>query len=187
MFSDFQKLGRDLFLSGLNNSHSGNLSVRKDDKIIITRRGSMLGRLKEDDLVETRLDYEDDNASRASTELIVHRAIYLGTSAKAVVHAHPVHAIALSLMEELILPIDAEGLHHLKKTPVLVVEQSIGSPEVEDKLPGLLKTNKIVVIRGHGSFATGQTLEEAYMWTSSLENACRIIWLTRTLKAWPFP
>lgn len=182
MLSDFQKFGRDLFLAGLNNSHSGNLSVRKDDNILITRRGSMLGRLMEDDLIETSLEYEDDNTARASTELIVHRAIYRGTAARAVVHAHPVHAIALSMMEEMIIPIDAEGLYHLKKAPVLAAEQTIGSQEIMDKLPGLLKSNKIVIVRGHGSFAAGQTLEEAYMWTSSLENACRIIWLTRALK-----
>ncbi|MCL6635325.1 MAG: aldolase [Peptococcaceae bacterium] len=185
MLKEFQKIGRVLFLTGLNNSHSGNLSVRRGDRIVITRRGSMLGHLGERDLIETGLEKDDGNSIMASTELGVHRAIYRGTPALAVVHAHPVHAVALSLLEDEIIPIDSEGAYLLQKVPVLAVEQAIGSREAEEKLPVLLKEHKIVLVRGHGSFAAGQTLEEACHWTSSLESACRIICLARTLgKSW---
>lgn len=182
MLKDFQRFGRDLFITGLNNSHSGNLSIRCGDRIVITRRGSMLGHLGKNDLIETGLDKNDENTTFASTEIGVHRAIYKGTSALAVVHAHPVHAIALSLLEDEINPIDSEGNYLLHKIPVLSAENTIASKEVEEKLPGLLKEYKIVMVRGHGSFAVGHMLEEAYQWTSSLENVCRIIYLTRTLK-----
>lgn len=182
MLKDFQLVGRDLFQAGLNNSHSGNLSVRLGGRVLITRRGAMLGHLTGADLVETGLEVDDENTQRASTELLVHRAVYRGTAALAVVHAHPVHAVALSLLEDRITPLDAEGLHYLKEVPVLAAEQTIGSREVEEKLPELLHNHKIVVVRGHGAFAAGQSLEEAYLWTSSLENACRIIYLTRTLQ-----
>ncbi len=182
MFKDFQRFGRDLFLTGLNNSHSGNLSVRHGDRIVITRRGAMLGHLEENDLIETGLKENDGNIILASTEIGVHRAIYNGTSAQAVVHAHPVHAIALSLLEDEIIPIDSEGDYLLHKIPVVSAEHTIGSKELEEKLPGMLKEYKIVMVRNHGSFAVGQMLEEAYQWTSSLENVCRIIYLTRTLK-----
>jgi len=33
---------------------------------------------------------------------------------------------------------------------------------------GLLQNYKIIMLRGHGSFATGQTLDEASLWTSIL-------------------
>ncbi|MDF9409073.1 aldolase [Pelotomaculum isophthalicicum JI] len=182
MLKDFQTFGRDLFLAGLNSSHSGNLSVRCGDRIVITRRGAMLGHLEERDLIETGLDKNDSNIILASTEIRVHRAIYKGTAALAVVHAHPVHAIALSLLEDEIIPLDSEGAYLLHKIPVLSAEHTIGSQELEEKLPSLLKEYKIVMVRGHGSFATGQLLEEAYQWTSSLENICRIIHITRALK-----
>jgi len=183
MFKDFQRFGRDLFLAGLNNSHSGNLSGRRGDKILITRRGSMLGNLAEQDIIETGLYKNDEKSSLASTEIGVHRSIYMGTPALAIVHAHPVHAIALSLLEDQIIPIDAEGAYLLKRIPVLEAVNPIGSKELEEKLPPLLKEYKIALVRGHGSFAAGQNLEEAYHWTSSLENACRIIYLHRTLRA----
>jgi L-fuculose-phosphate aldolase len=38
------------------------------------------------------------------------------------------------------------------------------------------------MVRGHGSFAVGQMIEEAYQWTSSLEQVCRIICLTKSLQ-----
>lgn len=182
MLKDFHRIGRDLFLAGLNNSHSGNLSVRYGDRIVITRRGSMLGHLEERDLIETGLSSNDGNIVLASTEIGVHRAIYQGTSALAIVHAHPVHAISLSLLEDEIIPIDSEGAYLLHKIPVLSAERTIGSVELGEKLPGILREFKIVMVRGHGCFAVGQMLEEAYQWTSCLENVCRIIYLTRTLK-----
>ena len=175
MLKDFQRVGRDLFTAGLNNSHSGNLSVRCGDRLVITRSGSMLGHLEEGDLIETGLEKDDSNTTLASTEVGVHRAIYRKTPALSIVHAHPPHAIALSLLEDEIIPVDSEGSYLLKKIPVLRAEQTIGSKEVEEKLPEYFGEYKIVMVRGHGSFAVGQTMEEAHKWTSSLESACRII------------
>lgn len=182
MYSEFNQIGRDLFLQGLNSSHSGNMSVRLGDRLVITRRGSMLGNLKESDLIETGLSKNDSHITLASTEIGVHRAIYLNTPALAIVHAHPVYATALSLIEDEIIPIDSEGQYMLHKIPAVGFEHTVGSAEVARVLPEYLKEYKIVMIRGHGSFAVGQLMEEAYQWTSSLENICKIIYLTRTLQ-----
>ncbi|MFZ5639905.1 MAG: aldolase [Bacillota bacterium] len=182
MLGDFQLVGRDLFLAGINNSHSGNLSIRKGDRVVITRRGSMLGHLEEQDIIETGLHRDDCNTALASTEIGVHRAIYQETRAQAVVHAHPVYATAISLLEDEIIPVDSEGQYLLQKIPVLAAEQTVGSQEVAAKLPGLLKEHKIVMVRGHGSFAVGLSLEEAYHWTTSLENVCKILYLARALQ-----
>ena len=182
MLKDFQLVGRDLFLTGLNNSHSGNLSVRCADRMVITRKGAMLGCLEEKDLIETALGGNDSNTHLASTEINVHRAIFQNTAALAIVHAHPVYSVGLSFLADEIIPADAEGAYLLDKTPVLDAKFAIGSPEVEEKLPALLKKHKIAVVRGHGTFAAGHTLEEAYHWTSCLENVCRIIYITRTLQ-----
>lgn len=182
MYNEFNQIGRDLFLQGLNSSHSGNMSIRLGDRLVITRRGSMLGNLKEADLIETGLYKNDSHIILASTEIGVHRSIYQNTSALAIVHAHPVYATAISLVEDEIIPIDSEGQYMLHKIPVIGFEHTVGSDEVARILPEYLKEYKLVMIRGHGSFAIGQLIEEAYQWTSSLENICKIIYLTRTLK-----
>ena len=41
-------------------------------------------------------------------------------------------------------------------------------------LAAMLQSYKIVMLRGHGSFAIGQTLDEAFHWSSTLEESCQI-------------
>jgi L-fuculose-phosphate aldolase len=171
----FQEIGRDLYVADLVSSHGGNISIRLGNRLIIKRRGAMLGRLKEEDLIETGLEKTDSAVMLASTELIVHRAIYLATRALAVVHAHPRTAIALSLSREEIVPIDNEASYLLHKVPVVAAEFASGSPELVEKVPAALQQYKIVMLRGHGCFSVGQTLDEAFQWVSCLEEACQII------------
>lgn len=181
MYDMFREIGRDIFLSGLISSHAGNMSVRMGDRIIITRRGSMAGRLKPSDLIETGLEKDDAMITLASSELIVHRAIYKATSALAIVHAHPPHAVALSLVDDQIVPVDSEGSYLLHRVPVVSAEKTIGSADVAGVVAPALRDHKAVVLRGHGSFVIGELLEEAYMLTSSLEFSSRILYLVRGL------
>lgn len=181
MLEWFQLVGKDLFLAGINNSHSGNLSLRKEKTLLITRTGAMLAHLQEQDIIETNLYTEDEYARYCSVELPVHKAIYQNTEAQAIVHAHPVFATATSLVENIITPIDAEASYLLGEVPVLKVDQTIGSQDVAEQLPVLLRDHKIVVVRGHGSFAVGKDLEEAFKYTNSLENACKIAYYAKML------
>ncbi len=175
VYEMFREIGRDLYVHGLISSHGGNISVRFGDRIIIKRRGAMLGRLKPHDLIETGLEKNDSGIALASTELIVHRAIYRATPALAVVHAHPRHAIALSLSRHEIVPIDHEGSYLLKKVPIVEEEFASGTPQLAKTVSDALAAYKIVMLRGHGSFATGQTLDEAFQWTDAFEETCEII------------
>jgi L-fuculose-phosphate aldolase len=183
MLEQFQTFGRDLFLRGLTSSHGGNMSVRMGDRIIITRTGSMLAHLAEKDLIETSLNDLDSSVMLASSELVVHRAIYKNTSALAIVHVHPPHAIALSMVEEdAIIPIDNEGSYVFRKVPIIQAEQTTGSKEVAKLASAGLREYKLVMLRGHGCFSTGAVLEEAFQWCSSLEEACRVLYMTRMLQ-----
>jgi len=175
LYEEFRDIGRDIFLTGLTSSHGGNMSVRVGDKIIIKRRGAQFGRLKPTDFVATSFHGKDSGIVRASTELIVHRAIYEKTSALAVIHAHPRTAITLSLSRDEIIPIDNEGSYFFRKIPVVTVELASGSTELADIVSEALRGYKIIMQRGHGCFAVGQTLEEAYHWVSALEEVCDII------------
>jgi L-fuculose-phosphate aldolase len=175
IYEQFRDIGRDMYVDRLISSHGGNLSVRYGDRVIIKRRGAMLGRLKPHDLIETGLDKNDSGVALASTELIVHRAIYKATPALAVVHAHPRTAIAFSLSRDEIVPIDNEGSYLLKKVPVISVEMASGSKQMAQAVAEALQEYKVIMLRGHGSFATGQTLDEAFQWTSALEECCQII------------
>jgi L-fuculose-phosphate aldolase len=168
-FSMFRDLGRDIFLRGLISSHAGNMSIRRGRNIFITRRSSMLGRLTGEDIVQMEIDTNDAHILMASSEFVVHKAIYRNTSALAIVHAHPPFATLLSLTEDELVPVDSEGSYFFKKIPVVSLEKTIGSEEAAIAISEYLKDYKVVLMRGHGSFARGDKLEEAYMLTSSLE------------------
>lgn len=174
IYEQIRDIGRDLYVQGMISSHGGNISVRVGDRVIIKRRGAQLGRLKPSDLIETSIDKNDSGVVLASTELLVHRTIYKMTPALAVVHCHPRTAIAFSLSRDEIVPIDNEASYLLKKVPVVTEEIASGSPEMANKVATALQQYKIIMLRGHGSFATGTTLEEAFHWSSTLEEACQI-------------
>jgi L-fuculose-phosphate aldolase len=172
----FNEMGRDIFLRGLISSHAGNMSVRIKDQIYITRKSSMLGRLLRNDVIELELGQDNSQIPMASSELIVHTAIYKTTSALAIIHTHPPYATLLSMLQDEIIPVDSEGLYLFGKTPVVSPKKTIGSEESAHLVSEQLKRNKIVLIRGHGSFARGETLEEAFMYTTSLESSSFFLW-----------
>ena len=185
ILSQFQTIGQDLVARGLVSSHSGNLSIRLGDRLIITRRGSMLGCLQEHDLIETGISKNDRSTPLASTELAVHRAIYQHTSAQAVVHAHPPYAVALSLVETEIVPNCVEGQAMLGRVPVLGWHMEVKAGGLADIIAQTLTQNRIVMVRGHGSFATGQLLEEAHNCTSALEESSQVLCLLKSLQVSP--
>ena len=180
MLEEFQRIGRDLFVSGLVSSHGGNMSVRLGDRIVITRRGSQSGQLTAGDLIETELHKNDSNIMLASSETPVHRAIYLNTAALAIVHAHPRTAVAFSLLQDEIVPVDNEGSYLLHRIPVVSspIASGTGLAEV---VATALKRYKIVMVRGHGCFSIGQLLEEAYQLVSCLEESSQILYYLRTI------
>jgi L-fuculose-phosphate aldolase len=185
ILSQFQTIGSNLFNRGLISSSSGNLSIRLGDRLIITRRGSQLGSLQEQDLIETGISKNDRFTPLASTELAVHRAIYQITSASAIVHAHPPHAVALSLTETEIVPNSAEDLAAVGKVPVLGWHMEVKPGVLADIISEALKQHRVIMVHGHGSFATGQLLEEAYNYTTALEESCQVICLLKSLRASP--
>jgi len=142
----------------------------------------MLGYLEEHDFVETGINRNDQCTPLASTELRVHRFIYQRTSASAVVHAHPAYAVALSFSEREIVPCDVEGNLLLSKVPVLGWGTTVKTGGLDQEIAEALKESKVVLVRGHGSFAVGQLLEEAYQYTTALEESCRLLYLLKALR-----
>ena len=172
----FQQVGRDLYAAGLVSSHGGNMSMRRGDAIVITTHGSRLGHLARADLVEV-VRLRRTPAAEPSVDLALHQAIYTAVpQARAVVHAHPRHAIALSLVSNEIRPRDAEGCHYLGLVPVVP-----GEGDVAAALAAAVRQHKVAVVAEHGSYAWGEDLWQALQWTSVLEESAQVLWLARVL------
>jgi L-fuculose-phosphate aldolase len=135
--------------------------------------------------VETGVCKNNRATPLASTELEVHRSIYKNTSALAVVHAHPPYAVALSFAEKEIVPRDVEGRALLSRVPVLSAGREAKAAKLAEQIARLVSECRVVLVRGHGSFAASQLLEEAYYYTVVLEQSCRLLYLLKALQVSP--
>jgi L-fuculose-phosphate aldolase len=161
---EFQTTGRALADSGLISGASGNLSIRLKEHLIITKHDSVLSALTSAELIETGIQTDGHATPLASWELPVHRAIYIGMPARAVVHAHPPSAITLSLVEKkLALP---------GKVAIVGTNAGIVPGVLADEIVCELKKHSLVMVKGHGSFAIGKTLAEACALTIKFEEDC---------------
>ncbi len=177
--------GKVLYQEGLVNSHAGNISVRFENSIYITKTGAMLGYLTPDDIVEVPIVGTSPNDKIASSELIVHREIYKKTEHKAIIHAHPIHAVSLTFfLEDTFIPIDNEGKLFVKEVPIIEVENASGSKELADKLSDKFKNTgkNIILIKKHGSFVAHKDLNYALKLTSDLEFCAKVYYLVNQTK-----
>ena len=126
MFQEFRSAGEKLFLSGVNDTHSGNMSFRDGEKIFITAKNAMLSSLKEGDIIKVGLEEEYSTDSSASGDLLIHRLIYKITKSGAIIHAHPPNALALCVTENRILPQDFKG-QSLFPSGVGIIKTKLGA------------------------------------------------------------
>jgi len=181
MLAQFQRVGSGLFTQGFVSSQSGNLSIRRENRLLITQRHCALGSIGEGDLVEIGIAKNNRATPLASTELAVHRCIYRKTPALAVVHAHPPYAVALSFIEQQVVPCDMEGRSIVAKVAVLGKGTTARAGDFGEEIAEALRRCKVVLVEGHGTFAIGQLLEEAYYYTTAFEQSCRILYLLKGL------
>ncbi len=169
------RVGRLLFKEGLVSARAGNISRVFEDKLFITRTGALTGSLSEEDIIQVPLWNSSILDRRASVELIVHRKVIIETGKRAVVHAHPVHAVALSLSRDVIEPVDSEGKEIIGSVPVVEVEKPSASEELAQAIAEALRISKVVIVKGHGAFSADEQLVKAYSYISTLEHSCKIL------------
>ena len=59
-----------------------------------------------------------------------------------------------------------------------VVTGAPGSIGMAQNVAKALVEHRVVIVRGHGTFAAGKTLEEAYIMTSLAEHSCQVLILS---------
>ena len=172
MYTDeFKRIGTRLFSERLVGGNFGNMSARSGDGFFITRTGSYL----DDPGEPVFVPLDGPVPKEASSEYRVHRDVYQKTPHNAIVHAHPAHAVALSIITGEIIPRDSEGEMLCPVIPV--VHGTPGSEELAMNVSDSLCLFKLTIASGHGTFAAGKSLDEAYLFTSLGEHACRVLML----------
>lgn len=172
--SDFSRIGRRLFSEGLVGGNFGNMSMRTEGGYYITKTGSYLDADPEQVVL---MPLNGRVTPRASSEWRVHTSVYNLTEHCAVVHAHPPYSAAMSLMYDEIITKDSEG--QMFAPVIKVVEGKGGTQELADAVADALRQSHVVIAKGHGTFAAGRDLDEAYLYTSLAEHCCKVLHLMR--------
>ncbi|HEX6930260.1 MAG TPA: class II aldolase/adducin family protein [Gammaproteobacteria bacterium] len=163
---------------GLNDSHSGNASVRDGDIVWVTPTGCSADTLAPGDLVRCHVD--GDIGDGASLDARLHVMVYQkNATARAMLHSHGAHTVALTLNGQDFIPADFEGRYYFPRVPVIDAPYSEYVSRSAELVSNVLRDHRVTVYRGHGVYAQGETLNLAYKWTSSLELAAKTYWLAK--------
>ena len=160
---------------GLVHLMGGNFSVRDGNQMAITGHRSAKRSLTADDLYVVGVD-TDDELEGISKTLGIHREILRKTRTTAVVHAHPYYATLLSYFTDEICPIDENGIFYLgTKVHCVASEGFMKWALLDNDLAEMLTTCPAAILKWHGSFTIGDSLEEAFNMTQALEISCRLV------------
>ena len=181
IFPLMRDTGRAIMLTRGNNTHSGNLALRDPldrDVFHITASGSQVGALIPSDIVPVRFSRVSWGDGRASTESTIHRKILAMPGVEASIHAHYLSAISVSFdakeaenfllyegeaqgtEEFAFVPIDRTGAWVLGRVPSGTYREPVGSKEMEARIPRYLSESPATLVKGHGPFVRGRSLEE---------------------------
>jgi 3-dehydro-4-phosphotetronate decarboxylase len=184
---DICRFARSLFERGLTPGSSGNISLRLDDGgWLVTPTNASLGFL--DPARISRLDAQHRLVSGdpPTKEIPLHAALYESRgAARAIVHLHSTHAVALSMLPEVdpravLPPLTAYYLMRAGQT-ALVPYYRPGDPAVADAIRGLAGRYASVLLANHGPVVAGESLEAAVFATEELEETAKLYLLVRGL------
>jgi len=176
-----------------NNTHSGNLSLRDPedpDLFYITASGTQCGAPTIRDIVPVRFKEVSWGDARASSESTIHRGILSLPGVNACIHCHHIGCTVVTFdskdkqiflrylgtdrqgrEEFLFQPVDLFGAYIAGGVKVGTYKQPVGSAEMEERIPLYLAEAPLTLVRGHGPFARGSSLEECLYRLSVLESS----------------
>ena len=165
---------------GLNDSHSGNASLRDGDIFWITPTGACADTLTETDLVACHLDGTIGDG--ASLDARLHLAVYRKKpQSTAIIHSHGAHSVAMTMNGEDFRPVDFEGQYYFTHIPVITIPYADYIDKSPEAVSDVLKDFPVTVVRGHGVYTCAESINLAYKWTCSFELSARTAWLAKTV------
>jgi len=175
LFREFQALGRASLLTDVQDSHSGNMALRRtnergEDEIVITATGSQKGDLDPSQICFLSATETDYGYYKASSETDIHARILSLPGVRASMHAHLKDLILATLDDAPkparppdFVPVDPLARRYLGPAiPVDWFAVPSGSPELARVIPERLAAHPLTIIFGHGAMAKGRSLREAF-------------------------
>jgi L-fuculose-phosphate aldolase len=181
---DLVEVCRRLHDRRLLGAGEGNVSCRLSrDLLLVTPSGANKGHLRPADLVVVDLSGKKVRGrGRASTELLMHLAAYTARpDVLAVVHAHPLTAVAFTVAgldpPNDLLPEAVLVLGRIAVAPFATP----GTDEVPRSLAPFWSGHQVILLERHGALALGRDLFQAFDRMETLERVCEVAAAARAL------
>jgi len=196
IFENFRRIGDAIRHVNGNNTHSGNLSMTDPEdpgRFYTTASGSQIGTLIPQDIVPIKFKEVSWGDGRASTESNIHRKILTLPEASACIHCHHILSTVMSFdnrdcelflkyigddpqgnQEFIFQPVDIHGASIIGAIKAGAYKQPVGSIEMENRIPQYLSKSPLTLVKGHGPFARGVTLEECLLHLSVFESSATL-------------
>jgi len=177
----FVEIGRRIWVRGFVASNDGNMSVRLNEKeILTTPTGVSKGFLTPEMIIRCDLAGKmlaGDSRYRPSSEVKMHLDVYKERpDVNAVVHAHPQYATSFAVagipLNKCVLP---EAIIVIGAVPIA----PYGLPstmEIPDRARPYIKTSDAILLENHGALTLGTDLLNAYHKMETLEHTASIVW-----------
>lgn len=174
---------RKAVAQGLSEGTSGNISVRHGQGMLITPSGVAPEAMQADQIVEIGPDGSTNGGWKPSSEWALHARLYAARpEARAIVHAHPPHCVALSCLREPMPPfhymIAAFGGDEVPCAPYA----TFGTEALAETVAVTMGARyHACLMANHGMIALGADLESAYQRAETVETLARQYHLARTM------
>ncbi|MGE4133802.1 MAG: class II aldolase/adducin family protein [Bdellovibrionales bacterium] len=174
-----------LYQRNLLAASDGNVSYRISEQyVIFTPSGRQKAFIEPGDLAVVDMQGEIFSGL-PSGERHMHLEIYRKCpKARAVIHAHPPHAVAWSLARPDWKELPADRLSEIILGVGRIPFVPYARPTTEDMgeaLTSYLPDHRVLVLNRHGVVSWGEDLEEALNGVERVEHASQVLWLAETL------
>jgi L-fuculose-phosphate aldolase len=173
------EVGRRLYARGLIGGNEGNISVRQGQTLLVTPAGVCKGFLDAEEIVRTDLEGQPQGGGRASTEILMHTAVYKRRGD--VVHAHPPTATGFAVAGvALDQPLIAEAVVTLGPVPIIPYGQP-STPMLAAHVGDAICGAQALLMANHGAITVGDDLYRAWERMETVEQLAKIALVTRIL------
>ena len=172
--------GRVLALEGQGDYVAGHVSVRlpdRPDHFLMKPAGIGLEEMRPDNIITVDIEGRRvDGSMPRHNEVFIHSEVLRARSdVNAVVHTHPIHAVAFSSLGKPLLAVGNDASWFVGHLPIfsettdLIIDSSRGKAVAR-----CLGPHAALILRNHGIVTAGASIEEAVWVALKLEKACRM-------------
>lgn len=165
-------------MDDLIHTHVSARLPQEPDKLLINRYGDLFREVTPDSLLVIDHDGNQVRGTQApinTAGIVIHTAIHAARpDAMCVVHTHTVAGVAVSCLEEGLLPLNQTALLFHGRVSYHAFEGIALDRDEQVRLVADLGTNNTMILRNHGLLTVGRTVGEAFGLMYNLEQACKM-------------